>query len=247
MMEMSPRVKITELQLPITGLYDSIFPHFDGRVFHGTDESIHDILRCGEIRPNLLNQYPSPYGGYSSFFKKRGCVALFDYRSTTTEHFKEHYSKCMPTYPAKSGGVLAYLFVSNSVYPDLLPWTLWKEEKTWSDMIVPYIEIGHRGPITLEKIEEILLVLVINDPVKKGGKKSLDDELVDLIHRAFSDPPPSKERVSDEMLNDPNLGHFWRNAYALRKLLEYEWKMAKALRRTFEQLEQAMKTDRKEE
>lgn len=121
-------MKITDRQLSQNGLFDALFPRFDGRVFHGTDESIHDILGCGEIRPNQQGQYCSPYGT-NSFFGKRGCVLLFDYRFTVSEQFEKFYSRCLPTLPARPGAVLAYLFIANPLHADLLPWTLWKKRR----------------------------------------------------------------------------------------------------------------------
>lgn len=97
-----------------------------------------------------------------------------------------------------------------------------EKEEAWSERIVPYVETGHLRPITLDKIEEIIVVLVIEDPVKSEKEKTV----YDYLHEANKRPPPPKERITEEMLNDSDLGHFWRNVWAERDRLERQWKLA---------------------
>lgn len=172
-------MKITKLQFSETGLFESLKPYLSGRVFHVTKESnLSDILECGEIRPNQDGFYPSTFGPYNSFFGNRGCVCLFDYRPETAEHFEEHHKKCLPTQKASPESGIAIFFVSESVYPILKPWTLLKEEKAYREQVLPYLEVGHPGPIVLENIEEVFVVSVIEDPdvpiavkIKRGLKE----------------------------------------------------------------------------
>jgi hypothetical protein len=158
-------VKITKIQLSETGLFNSVIPYLIGRVFHVTKESNYNtILECGEIRPNQNCSYISTFGHYNSFFRNRGCISLFDYRPETWDHFKDHYYKCQPTDKASPESGIAIFFVSESVYPILKPWTLWKEEKAYREMVLPYLEVGHPGPIVLGNIDEVIVVSVIEAP-----------------------------------------------------------------------------------
>jgi len=158
-------VKITKIQLSETGLVDSLLPYLSGRVFHVTKESnLNTILECGEIRPNQDASYPAAFGPYNSFFRNRGCVCLFDYRPETADNFEEYYNRCLPTYPASPESGIAIFFVSESVYPILKSWILWKEEEAYREMVLPYLEVGHPGPIVLGNIDEVIVVSVIEDP-----------------------------------------------------------------------------------
>ena len=158
-------VKITKLQLSETRLFESVFPYLNGRVFHVTKESnLNAILECGEIRPNQDDSYPSTFGPYNSFFGNRGCVCLFDYRPETADHFEEHHEKCLPTQTASPESGIAIFFISESVYPILKPWTHLNEEKAYREQVLPYLEVGHPGPIALENIDEVIVVSVIEDP-----------------------------------------------------------------------------------
>jgi hypothetical protein len=162
-------MRFRRLEFPETGLLDSLFPCLHGRVFHVTKESNLDtILSCGEIRPNRDGSYDTTFGSsMNSFFRNRGCISLFDYRSATSEQseqFEEFRGRCSPTQPASPAGGIALLFISKSVYSALLPWTLWKEEKAYRKMVLPHLEVGHAGPIPTERIDEVIVVSVIEDP-----------------------------------------------------------------------------------
>ena len=164
-------MKITRLQFSETGLFGFLLPYLKDRVFHVTNESNFDsILNCGEIRPNKEGPFHAPFGfSGNAFFRNRGCISLFDYRPETKaeldtqEKIDFYLFKCMPTLPATPETGIAILFIFESVYPALLPWTLWKEEEAWVERVVPYFETGHHGPIALKNIEEALLVSVLED------------------------------------------------------------------------------------
>jgi hypothetical protein len=46
----------------------------------------------------------------------------------------------------------------------LVPWTRWKEEEARKEMVVPYVEAGHEGPISVDLIEEIICLEIEEDP-----------------------------------------------------------------------------------
>jgi hypothetical protein len=159
-------MKITRLHFSESGLLNSLLPYLEGRVFHVTKESYLDsILECGEIRPNKDGSYDTTFGSSTiSFFRKRGCVSLFDFRSATQKQLDMFLGRCSPTQPASPEDGIAILFLNDSIYQELLPWTMRKEEEAYREMILPYLEAGYPGPIAVEKVDEIIIVSVVEDP-----------------------------------------------------------------------------------
>jgi hypothetical protein len=173
-------VNITKLRFSITGLFESLKPYLSDRVFHVTKESnSNPILECGEIRPNQNGSYPTTFGSKNSFFRNCNCVSLFDYRPDTAEHFEEYYNRCLSTFPASSKSGIAIFIISESVYPILKPWTLSKEEMAHRGNILPYLEVGHPGPIRLARIIHELFKMYDN-PLTF---------LIILVAKSFFRPP----------------------------------------------------------
>src|SRR2546428_13648168 len=85
------------------------------------------------------------YGYSNSYFRKRDWISFFDYRFASSEQIETSISKCSPFHVPDSNNKLAYLFLSPAAYDRLIPWTKWKEDQAWSDMIVPHVEAGHIG------------------------------------------------------------------------------------------------------
>ena len=158
-------MKITKLQLSETRLFDSVFPYLNGLVFHVTTESnLNDILKCGEIRPNPDGSYPSTFGPYNSFFRNRGCVCLFDYRPETADQFEEYHDRCLPTDPASPGIGHSNFFHFSICLSEPKTLDSMEGREAYKEMVLPYLEIGHPGPILLKKIDEVIVVSVIEDP-----------------------------------------------------------------------------------
>ncbi len=159
-------MKETKLALSERGLNESLLPRLRGRVFYLTLLSnLERINQAGEIRPNSSGAYPGPLSHYNSFFKNRGCVCLFDYRTVSEDKLNISLGKCSPaTWIGFSpGSGLAIFLLARDRCPDLLPWTLWEEQEAWREMVVPHVEAGHEGPISLELIDEVLCVEVEPD------------------------------------------------------------------------------------
>lgn len=51
-----------------------------------------------------------------------------------------------------------------SIYDALIPWTKWKEHGDLKQMVVPYVEAGHPGPISTDKIDKLIYVRFEKDP-----------------------------------------------------------------------------------
>ena len=135
-----------------------ILPLLLGRVFHVTTfVALDAILTTGEIRPNADGTYSSPFGSSNSFFRKRGCVSVFDLRTASAQ---DRLSRC---HPLQIGERMAFLFVAKAAWSVLVPWTRWEEEQTWGEKIVPHAESGYPGAIPTTSIEEVLQV-TLDDP-----------------------------------------------------------------------------------
>ena len=141
---------------------DVLLPLLLERVFHVTDSAyLEEIVRSGGLRPEPDAAFASAFGSRpNGFFRKRGCVSVFDYRDASAEILDESIMKCAPWMPAYSGRDFSMLFLSEAAYGQLVPWTRWKEEAAYSDMVVPHVEAGHPGGIALDLIAEMLSVTV---------------------------------------------------------------------------------------
>lgn len=157
-----------DLNLTHGDLYEVVLPRLLDRVFHvSLLSNLDSILKSGAIRPGCEVSAPSSYGYQkASFFRKRGCVSLFDYRSVSTTELAESMKKCSPFQPAVPGtsepGNSVFI-LSPDHCADLLPWTLWEEEEARNEMVVPKVEAGHKGPILLEHLDELLAIEIEHD------------------------------------------------------------------------------------
>ena len=136
---------------------EKLLPLLIGRVFHVTYLiNLNGIMNSGEIKPKIKGDLPTTFGFSSnSFFRKRGCISVFDYRFATNKQIDESLSKCSPFPGTSDGKELAYLFLSKGLYDRLILWTKWKEEQSWGQMIVPYVESGYPGSIPIGLIDEV--------------------------------------------------------------------------------------------
>ena len=146
---------------------DDIEAQLEGQVFHVTKLAyLPSIIESGEIRPNSDGALPTTFGyAINGFFRKRNCVSLFDYRLEPNEEIKDFRRRCYPFSPARPpNGAIAALILKSGVYSALVPWTKWKEEQAWNEMVVPYVEAGYPGPLPFRLVSEIISVEQTEDP-----------------------------------------------------------------------------------
>ncbi|HBA7606451.1 TPA: hypothetical protein J1237_002376 [Escherichia coli] len=148
-------------QLKIT-YNDDILSALSGKVFHVTTAANMLLIKqSGALVPNSELLQFSRFGNTSNgFFRQRNCVSFFDYRCYGTRFWKEHAYKCFPTQILKheQGDKISILFLHESKFEKLIPWTSWKEEKAWGERVVPYVETGYKGIVSLSDITEELVV-----------------------------------------------------------------------------------------
>ena len=131
----------------------------EGRVFHVTSRDAWEaIASSGEIRPNTDGSLSTTFGfSRNSYFRKRGCVSLFDYRAAPSEEAREFRTRCWPFQPAEPGGPgIAILLLGEAVYERLIPWSRAREEGVIGEVVVPYVEAGYPGPISIAQIEQVV-------------------------------------------------------------------------------------------
>ncbi len=157
---------ITKVRYRNRDLPNSLLPRLMERVFHvSLLSSLEKIKEDGEIKVSGTGLCPSVYPGhYNSFMRNRGYVSLFDYRSVPQEHLEDSLDKCSPTQGATpESGIVIFLF-SRSDIPKLLSWREWNLEDAPREMVVPYVEAGHKGPISLKLIDEIICLEIDEEP-----------------------------------------------------------------------------------
>lgn len=152
-------MKVSELKIIF---HNDILPALSGRVFHVTPENNMSLIKqSGALVPNSELVQISKFGNSSNgFFRQRNCVSFFDYRCYGTKSWEEHAYKCFPTQILNCvpGDRISILFLHESKFDKLISWTAWKEEESWGDRVVPYVETGYKGIVSLSEISEELIV-----------------------------------------------------------------------------------------
>ena len=164
---MQSPVKISRHRRSETAPVDDILSLLEGRVFHVTkDDYLPSILADKKVKPNADGALPTTFGSSSNaYFRKRGCVALFDYRATPTEEIHFHRSKCWPLMPARDcRNGIAILMLKPEACDALIPWGDSKKDGMSSEMVVPHVEAGYPGPISIDLIDEIVCLKLEEDP-----------------------------------------------------------------------------------
>jgi hypothetical protein len=74
-------------------------------------------------------------------------------------------SRCYPFRPAlPPNPPIAILILHPAAYDCLIPWTKWKEDREWGEMVVPYVETGYFGPLPLNLVAEVMTLEITEDP-----------------------------------------------------------------------------------
>ncbi|MDN3647872.1 hypothetical protein QWZ13_02965 [Reinekea marina] len=53
---------------------------------------------------------------------------------------------------------ITILFLCESQFHKLESWMAWKEEEAWHQRVIPHVETGYKGRVSLECIKEELVV-----------------------------------------------------------------------------------------
>ncbi|MCD0418898.1 hypothetical protein LOC51_16940 [Rubrivivax sp. JA1024] len=139
--------------------HSSLLPELRGRVFHITSvANFLEIIRTGSILHNQSGELKSN-GSYNAYFKNRGCVSFCDLNTNVRPRkVREAALSKYNIFGQGDGERSVFLFLAPASYGKLIPWTAWKKDKAWSEMVVPHLESGYPGFVPLEEVEEALLL-----------------------------------------------------------------------------------------
>jgi hypothetical protein len=152
------------LKIRYGDLKDILLPKLCGQIFHVTTELSWEQIRAACLKPNTDGGFGFDFGQPKvSFFRRRGCICLFDLRHLDGDGIEEALTKLYFLNPFESDKAV-YLFLNKDVSQHLIPWTRWKEEKCYGEMVVPYVEARYPGEIYLADIVGILHVEVTDKP-----------------------------------------------------------------------------------
>lgn len=150
-----------------TDSMEDIMAMLEGQVFHVTRRAHWPaIVEAGRLEPNRDGRLPTTFGySRNAFFNNRGCISVFDYRTPPSPEIHDFRLRCHPLQPAqpRSEGIVI-LFLNPSLHAELVPWTEWKREEAWREMVVPHVEAGYPGPIPLDRIDRAIFVTIEEDP-----------------------------------------------------------------------------------
>jgi hypothetical protein len=173
-------------------LLRAVMNRLHGRVFHATSRSAWKMIQLtGYVLPKGDGQRRGPFGSYNAYFRNRDCVSVYDLASPAAEEIEEHLSKCHPITAVKPHEGAAYLILRPEAVGRLLSWRRCNEERAFAEMVVPYVEAGHPGPISLADIEEAFEVELMDYP----------ENLLRIKEGCSAVPtPPAAEPVVDGLL-----------------------------------------------
>ena len=171
--------EIVELTLEQIGAYSSIEPMLDGNIFHVTPlHNLGAILQTQELRPNSSGKLEGAFGNFrNSYARIRNRVSLFDFYNPPKSKIAEHVHKCLPTHKASSDFPLAFLFLSETFWPQVIPYSKEEFEANLNQQVVPYVEATYPGPIPLHAINKIIKITFTEDP----------NSLASMLKRAHKD------------------------------------------------------------
>jgi hypothetical protein len=156
-------MKTTTLRLHESDCKSVLLPLLRGRALHVTCAAhVPAIAAAGAILPNSDGSFTSSFGSSTrSFFRLRGCVSVFNYRSATDERIEDSLWRCSPWQMGRRCKYeLAIYMLSPATCAVLESTQLWHEQQAYDQMVVPQVEAGHPGAIPLSAIDELICVSI---------------------------------------------------------------------------------------
>lgn len=148
-------------KIDVHDLRTKLLPRLQRRVFHVTTHSAYgEIVRDGAIKAGgeLPTRYPNAY------FRWRGYVSLCDLRFVTDDQVNLALDRWYFLNPEGDRASPAFLFLYERAFSRLVSWKKQMENRDLDKLVVPYIEAGYPGDISLELIREALLVTINHPP-----------------------------------------------------------------------------------
>jgi hypothetical protein len=140
-------------------LRTTLLSRLRGRVFHVTcGRTLEGIIESGAVIPNADGQFASAFlPADGSYYRRRGCVCVFDYRAVEESELTHSLDSCAP-YDAfhQCEDRIAILFLSERAIQRLDKSAAWDSK----EMFAWYVEAGHPGPLLLSDVDEVLEVSI---------------------------------------------------------------------------------------
>jgi hypothetical protein len=204
-MSMAKRRNEHCLQIHEDALRIELLSRLIGRVFHVTTRRAYaGIRRHGSIRSNQDGKLPFVYSqSEASYFRKRGCVSVFDLRAATTEQINEALGKYYFLDPFPDNDRPTFLILGQSCYERLISWRAAFDEEGHGAMVVPCVEAGYPSEIPLSLIDSALLVTIKREPRLQTIRRLMSNhkegdqisaELFSLIVRSGAGLTKAEER-----------------------------------------------------
>jgi hypothetical protein len=157
-------MQIEKLRLHSDDLEECLLPRLLGTVFHVTSQAgFRGIQHSGGIDANqdlrFGNNWPSQKEPY---FRSRGYISLFDLRNVEREN--EELDKFPILNPPFTDCKPVFLILDRCVYCNLMGWNQVQVDLELGEVVIPHIEAGIKGRISLESIRLALLVEVEESP-----------------------------------------------------------------------------------
>lgn len=132
----------------------SLLSELRGRMFHVTSPNAFlGICSEGAILCNTDDRFKTNWT-VNYYFKNQGCLSIVDLVNNTKPRVTRR--KPINDYAVfeQSSPVVVFLFISPRVYPRVIHWKKWKKDRAHGQQIVPELESGVPGRVSIDEIDE---------------------------------------------------------------------------------------------
>jgi len=177
-------LKIENLSCHEPQLKEFILPILRGNLFDLTNRSgFKGILKDGLIRNNRKGEFPYSFPQSArSYARTRGYVSLFDLRATSKDRLETVFDKFYFLNPPNAENNPIFLILSESLYPELIPWTRARDEDAWDEMFIPRVEAFHQGDIPIFSINRVLSLKIKGVKKRQNSLSRLMDKAVQELY-----------------------------------------------------------------
>jgi|CXWL01.1.fsa_nt_gi hypothetical protein len=178
------KLKIENLSCHESQLRDFMLPILRGNVFHLTNRSgLKGITKDGLIRNNKNDEFPYTYPQSArSYARKRGCVSLFDLRTTSDDELEKALSNFYFLNPPFVDNNPIFLILSPSLYPVLIPWTQARDEHAWKEAFIPYVESFYQGNVPASNLSRVIAAKITQTRRRQSSLSRLIDKAVQELY-----------------------------------------------------------------
>jgi len=157
---------VETINCPELELEKVVLPKLRGFVFHVTAVAGLKGIRKDKM---IWNNRDAKFSftmppSISSYGRKRGYICLIDLRGITNEQLETTLIKYRFLNLESAENNPIFLFISESLFPELIPWTKARDEGAWDEVWVPRVEAWYPGNISIDNISCGISVHVKREP-----------------------------------------------------------------------------------